>query len=123
MTTPTFSIVIPTRDRAVTFRHTLATVAWQAGDDYEIVVADNASGPGIRFAVEELAPGKTRYVRSETILSMTGNWENGLAACRGEYVTVLGDDDAFLPSSLALARKLIAATKAKIISWQWHTYW
>jgi glycosyltransferase involved in cell wall biosynthesis len=123
MTTPTFSIVIPTRDRAVTFRHTLATVASQLGDDYEIVVADNASGPAIRFSVEELAPGKTRYVRSETILSMTANWENGLAACRGEYVTVLGDDDAFLPSSLALARKLIAATKAKIITWQWHTYW
>jgi hypothetical protein len=123
MTTPTFSIVIPTRDRAATFRHTLATVAAQVGDDYEIVVADNASGPAIRHAVEELASNKTRYIRSEAILPMTENWENGLRECRGEYVTVLGDDDALVPSSLIQARKLISATRAKVVSWFWHTYW
>lgn len=123
MTTPKFSVLIPTRDRPATFRHTLATVASQPGDDYEIVVADNCSGPETRRIVEELEAPKIRYLRSDEILPMAENWERGLSLCSGEYVTVLGDDDGFLPSTFQMARKLIAATEPEIISWSPHTYW
>jgi hypothetical protein len=54
---------------------------------------------------------------------MAENWERGLAACTGEYVSVLGDDDGFLPSTLDVVRKLIAVTDARVISWEVHTYW
>jgi glycosyltransferase involved in cell wall biosynthesis len=120
---PRFSILIPTRERPATFRHTLATVASQPGDDYEIVVADNCSGPETRAIVDELASPKIRYVRSAEILPMALNWEKGLALCRGEYVTVLGDDDALLPSSLDFARKLISLSQPEIICWNTHVYW
>lgn len=123
MATPKFSVLIPTRDRPATLRHTLATVVSQPGDDYEIVVADNCSGPETRRIVEELDPQKIRYLRSDEILPMAENWERGLSLCSGEYVTVLGDDDGFLPSTLQMARRLIAATEAEIISWSPHTYW
>jgi glycosyltransferase involved in cell wall biosynthesis len=123
MDSPFFSIVIPTRNRGATFRYTLATVLAQGGNDYEVVVADNFSEPGIKAAVDETGSSKIRYLRSETILPMTDNWEMGLGACRGEYIMILGDDDGLVPSSLSSARKLIDATQAKIISWEWHTYW
>ena len=123
MTTPKFSVLIPTRDRPATLRHTLATVVSQAGDDYEIVVADNCSGPETRRIVEELDAQKIRYLRSDEILPMAENWERGLSLCSGEYVTVLGDDDALVTSALPIARRLIAATDAEIISWSPHTYW
>lgn len=123
MATPKFSVLIPTRDRPATFRHTLATVASQPGDDYEIVVADNCSGPETRRIVEEFDASKIRYQRSDEILPMAENWERGLALCSGEYVTVLGDDDALVTSALPVARRLIAATEAEIISWSPHTYW
>jgi hypothetical protein len=54
---------------------------------------------------------------------MAVNWERGLAACRGEYVSVLGDDDGFLPSTLDVARKTLALTDARVLSWEVHTYW
>lgn len=123
MTMPRFSVLIPTRDRPDTFRHTLATVLAQPGDDYEIVVADNCSGPETRRTVETLSAPNVRYLRSDEILPMTANWERGLSACTGEYVTVLGDDDALVASALPMARKVIAATEAEIISWTPHTYW
>lgn len=121
--TPKFSVLIPTRDRPATLRHTLATVMAQPGDDYEIVVADNCSGAETRRIVEELDASKVRYLRSDEILPMADNWERGLSLCSGEYVTVLGDDDAFVTNTLQLARKLIAATGFEIISWSPHTYW
>lgn len=120
---PLFSILIPTRDRPATFRHTLATVASQPGDDYEIVVADNCGGPETRQIVEELASSRIRYTRSEEILPMADNWEKGLSLCSGEYVTVLGDDDGFVPSTLTMARKLIDATSPEMICWRPHVYW
>jgi glycosyltransferase involved in cell wall biosynthesis len=123
MTTPRFSVLIPTRERPSTFRRTLATVLAQPGDDYEIVIADNCSGPETRRIVEEAASDRLHYTRSDEVLPMAINWERGLALCSGEYVTVLGDDDGFVPSTLPLARRIIGATDCEILGWFPHTYW
>lgn len=123
MSRPLFSVLVPTRDRPDTLRHTLATVVNQGREDYEIVVADNCGSPETRRVVEELGSPLVRYTRSEEVLPMAANWERGLALCSGEYITVLGDDDAFLPSTLALAEKLIRVTGAEILSWRPHVYW
>ncbi len=120
---PRFSVLIPARDRPETLRHTLATVAAQGGDDYQIVVADNCGSPEIRRIVDQCAMAPLRYTRADEVLPMAVNWERGLALCSGEFVTVLGDDDAFLPSTLAAARKLINATQAELITWRPHVYW
>lgn len=123
MTTPKFSILIPTRDRPATLRHTLATVLSQPGEDYEVVVADNCGTPETRQLVDQNAHPKLRYTRSDEILPMALNWERGLALCEGEYVTVLGDDDALIPSTLKAARKLIETTGTELLSWSPHIYW
>lgn len=120
---PLFSVLVPTRERPDTLRHTLATVASQGREDYEIVVADNCGGPETRRVVEKLGSPLVRYTRSDEVLPMAENWERGLALCTGDYITVLGDDDAFLPSTLTLAEKLIAATDAELVSWRPQTYW
>jgi glycosyltransferase involved in cell wall biosynthesis len=124
MTTPQFSILIPTRDRPSTFRHTLETVVPQKGN-FEIVVADNCSSPGTRLIVEEYVSRypNIKYTRSDSILPMADNWEKGLELCSGDYVTILGDDDALVPSTLEVANQLIDVTKSEIISWAMHTYW
>lgn len=123
MSRPLFSVLVPTRERANTLRHTLATVASQGREDYEIVVADNCGGPETRRVVDELASPLVRYTRSDRVLAMAENWERGLALCTGDYVTVLGDDDAFLPSTLQMAERLISATDAELLSWHTQTYW
>lgn len=123
MTTPRFSILIPTRDRPVTFRHTLATVLAQAGDDFEVVVADNCSSPAVLQIIQEAQSSKIKYFRSDEILPMTKNWEIGLKQCSGEYITILGDDDGLVPSALTAARLLLDNTQAKVLNWALHTYW
>lgn len=123
MNTPKFSILIPTRDRPVTFRHTLQTVLTQTGDDFEIIVADNCSSPAVAQIVQEAQSAKIKYFRSDEILPMTENWEKGLKQCTGEYVTILGDDDGLVPSTLTAARLLLNNTQAKVLNWALHTYW
>jgi glycosyltransferase involved in cell wall biosynthesis len=120
-----FSILVPTRQRPDTLLATLATLIWQTGDDYEIVVADNCGDEQVAAvikAVQERHP-RVKHLRSDQVLPMAANWERGLAACSGEYISVLGDDDGFLPSTLDVVRSFIAATDARVIAWDMHTYW
>src|SRR5690349_86630 len=122
---PKFSILVPTRQRPDTLLATLATLIWQSGDDYEIVVADNCGDEEVAavIAAVQQRHDRVRHIRSDQVLPMAQNWERGLAACSGEYVSVLGDDDGFLPSTLDTVRKLVAETDARIIAWEVHTYW
>ena len=63
------------------------------------------------------------HIRSDRVLPMAENWERGLAACSGKFVTVLGDDDGFLPSTLQIVRDLLKASRATVLDWTEHTYW
>lgn len=123
MSAPRFSVLVPTRQRPETLKHTLATVLAQERDDFEVIVADNCGGPETRQVVESFGSKLLQHARSDQVLPMAENWERGLSLCRGEYVTVLGDDDALLPSSLASADKLIRTTGAEVLSWRPHVYW
>jgi glycosyltransferase involved in cell wall biosynthesis len=122
---PLFSILVPTRQRPDTLGPTLATLVEQPGDDYEIVVADNFGDAEVALVIEaaQKVNPRVRHTRSERVLPMTVNWERGLAACTGKYVTVLGDDDGFLPSTLKQVRNLITLSGAQVINWAPHTYW
>ena len=116
---------MPTRQRPDTLLATLATLIWQTGDDYEIVVADNCGDQEVAAvvnAVQQRHP-RIKHIRADRVIPMAENWERGIAASSGEYVSVLGDDDGFLPSTLDIVRHLIAATDARVINWDVHNYW
>ena len=98
-------------------------MAQQFGD-YEVVVANNTGDPATTEVVEyfRAQSQKIREVRSEKLLSMSDNWEFGLNACTGEYVTVLGDDDGLMPEALSYADLIIGLTGTRLLSWPCHEY-
>lgn len=122
MTRPRYSIVVPTRHRPHTLPHTLATILVQQHDSFEVVVADNASGPETRQAVEACGDDRIRFLRSGQPLSMSANWERALAACRGEWITFIGDDDGLMPTALPECDDLIAAHAVRSIRPQYAVY-
>lgn len=119
---PMFSIVVPTRMRESTLPHTLATILSQDSADFEIVVADNASTPLTRKIVEGLDSDRIRYVRSDTPLAMTDNWNAALEQATGEWVMYIGDDDALCPGALAELAQAIEQYQVRAIRWNWATY-
>lgn len=120
-----FTVIIPTRERADVLGAALRSVTSQPFDDLEIIVSDNASADHTRDVVLSNVDKRLRYIRTDRRLGMSGNWEFAMSHATGDWVTIIGDDDALLPGSLASARDLIeqnpglAALRSAVCQYQW----
>lgn len=104
---PFLSVVIPTRQRHETLPYAIRTILEQDFNDYEIVVCDNNSSPETKEAVDKLNSSKIKYIRSDVDLSMSENWNLALSYAKGEYVTVIADNDGFIMGALKFLKKFI----------------
>jgi len=91
-----FSVLLPTRNRTDLLRYAIESVRRQDYSDWEIVVSDNASEEDVSGYVASLGDPRIRYVRTESFVPVTENWNNALRHASGEYVLMLGDDDAIM---------------------------
>ncbi|WP_249134085.1 glycosyltransferase family 2 protein [Bradyrhizobium japonicum] len=121
---PLLSIVVPTLDRPDTLRHALATMACQpAHADCEFIVQNNGGNPEIAKMVADLQDDRFRHFASETVLTMTDNWESALGHASGEYIAFLGDDDGLMPYACATASEMLAGRRINLLSWDAYTYY
>ncbi|AWM03952.2 glycosyltransferase family 2 protein [Bradyrhizobium amphicarpaeae] len=120
---PLLSIVVPTLDRPETLRHALATMACQpAHADCEFIVQNNGGNPEIAKMVADLQDERFRHFASETVLTMTDNWEAALGHASGEYIAFIGDDDGLMPYACATASEMLAGRNIDLLSWSAYTY-
>jgi hypothetical protein len=101
---PLVSVVIPSKDRASYAVHCVRTVTDLAGDEVEVVVQDNSATDELGRLLAERGDARIRYEHRGERMSVIDNCSLGMARARGEYVTLLGDDDAVTPALLATAR-------------------
>jgi glycosyltransferase involved in cell wall biosynthesis len=113
MDSPVFSIVIPTLNRSRLLGVTLRELILQLGTSLvstEIVVSDNASEDDTASLFQ--AKGEFADIRAvihETRVDIDSSFERAVAAARGEYILLFGDDDIPLPGFIHEISKLIAA--------------
>lgn len=101
---PRVSIVVPTFRRPALLAETLDSVLSQVDfTDFEIDVVDNdaeSASPETEALIRRLASPRVRYFRNQRNLGMTGNWNRGILLARGEWITLLHDDDWLSPRFL-----------------------
>jgi len=108
MTAPAFSVLLPTRNRADLLAQAIASVRSQDEDDWEIIVSDNASVDDVKGLVDGIADPRIVYLRSDTPLPVTANWNRALEASRGRHVIMLGDDDGLVPGFFRRMRDVLS---------------
>ncbi len=117
---PKFSVVVPTRDRPDVLPQCLSSLDAQRFDDVEFIVFDNgdeASAAQIADDFRKEDP-RFRYFRAPRPLCLRDSWEWAVTAADGQYVTVLGDDDALLPWALAEADRLTKDLPGALVAWK-----
>jgi glycosyltransferase involved in cell wall biosynthesis len=103
-----FSILLPTRNRLEYLKLAVESVLRQDVEDWQLVVSDNDSDQDIESYVGSLGDPRIVYGRTERLLPVTENWNRALALSEGEYVIMLGDDDALLDGYLRRMGELIS---------------
>ena len=92
-----FSFVIPTKNRLEILKHAVDSILRQPYANFELIVSDNASEQGYEEYINGLDDSRISYQRLTEPVSVTENWNRALARATGEYVLMLGDDDALTP--------------------------
>ena len=93
---PITTIAIPTYKRPKLLIEALNSAINQENfQDYEILVVDN--DPERNCTTEKLMRGidnpKIRYYKNKDNIEMFGNWNRCIELAKGEYITILNDDD------------------------------
>ena len=106
-----FSIIIPTKNRQTTAIQAIHSCLLSSHEDIEIVVTDVSDTDCLRKDIQGLNDPRVQYFHHTNPLSMKENWEYGVSKTSGDYITIIGDDDALMPDGLALAAELIKKPK------------
>jgi glycosyltransferase involved in cell wall biosynthesis len=93
MTSPFFTIGIPTYNREKLLKITLEAVLRQTFADFEVIIYDNGSTDGTCALVAGHDDPRIRYFRQSEHVSVGRNWADVAAAATGVYLVINQDDD------------------------------
>jgi glycosyltransferase involved in cell wall biosynthesis len=116
--TPLISVCIPSYNYAHFIRTTIDSALAQTYADFEIVVSDNASTDDTRAILDTYAgESRLRVIHQPENIGIVRNVNCLLREARGEYVVVVGADDAMLPNFLStcIARMCDSADPVDIV--------
>ncbi len=120
MSSPFFTVAIPTKNRPVRLGNAVRSVLEQTFEDVEVIVCDNsdeADTGQTAVTAQEFDDPRVRYVRTDGRLSMPDNWERAIADARGQFVGILTDRSVFRRDALEVVRRDIEQTGARIVTW------
>ncbi|MCW5959737.1 MAG: glycosyltransferase family 2 protein [Pyrinomonadaceae bacterium] len=120
---PYFSVVMPTYNRAQFLPLAIKSVLKQTFDDFELIVSNGGSTDNTKNVVADFNDPRIRYIESKVKLDIGDNYQIALNEAKGEYITFLGDDDAFISTMLDRVYQIIKSSKAEIVSFKFCNYY
>ena len=122
-----FSLIIPTKNRQVTAINAIKSGIQSNYKNLEIIVSDVSDEDSLHHKVKELNDPRIKYHYHSESLSMKSNWEFAVSKAKGDYVTVIGDDDALMPDGLLFAERIIKLSGTPVLytgspTYKWPDY-
>jgi glycosyltransferase involved in cell wall biosynthesis len=117
--TPRFSIVIPTKDRATYLEKTLVTCSLQSYANLDVIVSDDGSVDSTKEVVLRAAARdpRIRYVTPGKAVGMRNNFEFALDQVAPGFVMALGGDDGLLPRGIEGMLQALRSTGQELLTW------
>ena len=81
----------------------------------EIIVTDTSDENKLNKKISKLSDKRIKYFYHDKKLSMKDNWEFGVSQSTGDFVTVIGDDDALMPEGLVFANELLKLEETEVL--------
>jgi glycosyltransferase involved in cell wall biosynthesis len=108
MNSPCFSICIPNFNYGRYIGQTIESVLSQSYQEFEIIVADNASTDDSVEVVDSFKDQRIRLIRNRYNVGFAPNLDRATETAKNEFMILLSSDDLMLPGALAeYARVLV----------------
>lgn len=102
-----YSILIPTLNRCEYLRSSVESVLTSSREDIELIVSDNHSTDLTNSYLLTLDDPRLKLIRPQSRLPMAAHYEFALNYAVGEWVCILGDDDALIHNSFDILDSII----------------
>lgn len=111
------TILIPTRNRSRFILSTIKSCLDQNDKNIEIIVSNNCSDDNTAEIVSNICDERVKYIETKERLSMCDHWDFAFNYVTGEYLMVIGDDDAVAPNGIAILREEMSKNPHPIFMW------
>jgi glycosyltransferase involved in cell wall biosynthesis len=120
--TPRISVLLTVHKRVEYLREALTGVLAQTCPDYEVIVADD-SGEGVsRRIVEDYENARrVRYLQNPGTLGIASSLARAVKESRGEFITILNDDDVWEKNLLAELIVPLLADPSRVAAFSDHS--
>ena len=92
-----YSVVIPTRNRAEYLPYAIKSVLDTPRKDIELIISNNFSSDNTQEILSKITDSRLKVISPNVVLPMAGHYEFAVRHAKGEWITILGDDDAVMP--------------------------
>lgn len=117
------SVIIPTYNRAEFLREAITSVLAQTYSNFELLILDNCSADHTPEVVASFTDPRIKYLRHQCNIGPTANWSYGVYWAKGEYLSILGDDDRYKLDFLAHRVSLMSSDSAVVSAFGPFEYW
>lgn len=97
ITDPKISLIIPTRNGGQYVHAPIETILSQGYTDMELIVSVNHSADDTLEVLEKYNDPRLKVIVPPRLLSMTAHYEWCLRQAKGQWVSIIGDDDGVMP--------------------------
>lgn len=104
------SVIVPTYNHAPYLKDCLDSLVAQSMQNFEIIIIDDASTDNTPEVIDRYAKifgERLNYVKLEKRVGRGGVRNHGLRSAKGEYITFLDSDDAYLPAKIEVQSKYL----------------
>jgi glycosyltransferase involved in cell wall biosynthesis len=118
MKQPSFSILLPTKNRSDILGGAIESALNQSFPDLELIISDNDdSATATRAVVDNYKDSRIRYHRTSGKLPMHENWETAFGLATGQFVLVLEDKQRLVRNALEILNHYIQRQSSVPISY------
>ena len=97
---PTFSVIIPTFNRANLLSTAIKSVLAQSLDDWELIIVDNHSTDQTQDLIDQINDNRVKFFKVQNFGSISKSRNFGITQTLGEWIAFLDSDDWWATNKL-----------------------
>ena len=93
-----YSILVPTFNKCDYLKYTVQAILENRFKDFELIISNDYSTDDTENFLSKIKDERVKIVKPLTKLTQTKNYEYILSLAKGDWISILGDDDGVMPN-------------------------